>query len=63
VTGPLHLFAADSIAAAGGTALAIEMGADAAGIGLTIHRHDAVGDVAMAAEAFEERSLYLLKRR
>jgi dihydrolipoamide dehydrogenase len=47
-------------------ALAIEMGADAADIGLTIHPHPTLSEtVAMAAEAFEGTitDLYLPKRR
>ena len=47
-------------------ALAIEMGADAADIGLTIHPHPTVSEsVAMAAEAFEGTltDLYLPKKR
>ena len=47
-------------------ALAIEMGADAADIGLTIHPHPTLSEtIAMAAEAFEGTitDLYLPKRR
>jgi len=47
-------------------ALAIEMGADAADVGLTIHPHPTLSEtVAMAAEAFEGTltDLYLPKRR
>jgi len=47
-------------------ALAIEMGADAADIGLTVHPHPTLSEtVAMAAEAFEGTitDLYLPKRR
>ncbi len=47
-------------------ALAIEMGADAADIGLTIHPHPTLSEtIAMAAEAFEGTitDLYLTKRR
>ena len=47
-------------------ALAIEMGADAADIGLTIHSHPTLSEtIAMAAEAFEGTitDLYLPKRR
>ena len=50
----------------GEAALAIEMGADAADIGLTIHPHPTLSEtVAMAAEAFEGTitDLYLPKRR
>ena len=46
-------------------ALAIEMGADAADIGLTIHPHPTLSEtVAMAAEAFEGTitDLYLPRR-
>jgi dihydrolipoamide dehydrogenase len=46
--------------------LAIEMGADAADIGLTVHPHPTLSEtVAMAAEAFEGTitDLYLPKRR
>jgi dihydrolipoamide dehydrogenase len=46
-------------------AMAIEMGADAADIGLTIHPHPALSEtVAMAAEAFEGTitDLYLARR-
>jgi dihydrolipoamide dehydrogenase len=45
--------------------LAIEMGADAADIGLTIHPHPTLSEtVAMAAEAFDGTltDLYLPKR-
>jgi dihydrolipoamide dehydrogenase len=45
--------------------LAIEMGADAADVGLTIHAHPTLSEtVAMAAEAFEGTltDLYLPKR-
>jgi dihydrolipoamide dehydrogenase len=55
--------AGDLIAEAG---LAIEMGADAADIGLTIHPHPTLAEtVAMAAEAFEGTltELYLPKRK
>jgi dihydrolipoamide dehydrogenase len=47
-------------------ALAVEMGADAADVGLTIHPHPTLSEtVAMAAEAFEGTitDLYLPKRR
>jgi dihydrolipoamide dehydrogenase len=47
-------------------ALAIEMGADAADIGLTVHAHPTLSEtVAMAAEAFEGTltDLYLPKKR
>ena len=47
-------------------ALAIEMGADAADIGLTIHPHPTLSEtIGMAAEAFEGTitDLYLPKRR
>ncbi len=47
-------------------ALAIEMGADAADIGLTIHPHPTLSEtVALAAEAFEGTltDLYLPKRK
>jgi dihydrolipoamide dehydrogenase len=47
-------------------ALAIEMGADAADVGLTIHPHPTLSEtVAMAAEAFEGTltDLYLPKRK
>ncbi len=47
-------------------ALASEMGADAADIGLAIHPHPSLSEtVAMAAEAFEGTitDLYLSKRR
>ena len=47
-------------------ALAIETGADAANIGLTIHPHPTLSEtVAMAAEAFEGTltDLYLPKRK
>ena len=50
----------------GEAALAIEMGADAADVGLTIHPHPTLSEtVAMAAEAFEGTitDLYLPKRR
>jgi dihydrolipoamide dehydrogenase len=50
----------------GEVALAIEMGADAADIGLTIHPHPTLSEsVAMAAEAFEGTltDLYLPKRK
>jgi dihydrolipoamide dehydrogenase len=46
--------------------LAIEMGADAADIGLTIHAHPTLSEtVGMAAEAFEGTltDLYLPKRK
>ena len=46
--------------------LAIELGADAADIGLTIHAHPTLSEtVAMAAEAFEGTltDLYLPKRK
>jgi dihydrolipoamide dehydrogenase len=45
--------------------MAIEMGADAADIGLTIHPHPTLSEtVAMAAEAFEgtDTDLYLARR-
>ena len=45
--------------------MAIEMGADAADIGLTIHPHPALSEtVAMAAETFEGTitDLYLARR-
>jgi dihydrolipoamide dehydrogenase len=48
------------------TALAVEMGADAADIGLTVHPHPTLSEtVGMAAEAFEGTitDLYLPKRR
>ena len=48
------------------TALAIEMGCDAADIGLTIHPHPTLSEtVAMAAEAFEGTltDLYIPKKR
>ena len=60
ITGPS---AGDLIAE---TVLAIEMGADAADIGLTIHPHPTLSEtVAMAAEAFEGTitDLYLPRRR
>jgi len=60
ITGPS---AGDLIAEA---VLAIEMGADAADIGLTIHPHPTLSEtVAMAAEAFEGTitDLYLPRRR
>jgi dihydrolipoyl dehydrogenase len=47
-------------------ALAIEMGADAADIGLTVHPHPTLSEtIGMAAEAFEGTitDLYLPKRR
>ena len=47
------------------TALAIEMGADAADIGLTVHPHPTLSEtVGLAAEAFEGTitDLYLPKR-
>jgi dihydrolipoamide dehydrogenase len=47
-------------------ALAIEMGCDAADIGLTVHPHPTLSEtVAMAAEAFEGTltDLYLPKKR
>ena len=47
-------------------ALAIERGADAADIGLTIHLHPTLSEtIAMAAQAFEGTitDLYLPKRR
>jgi len=50
----------------GEVALAIEMGADAADIGLTIHPHPTLSEsVAMSAEAFEGTltDLYLPKRK
>ena len=50
----------------GEVALAIEMGADAHDIGLTIHAHPTLSEtVAMAAEAFEGTitDLYLPKRK
>ena len=48
------------------TALAIEMGADAADIGLTIHPHPTLSEtIGMAAEAFEGTitDLYMPKKR
>jgi dihydrolipoamide dehydrogenase len=60
IVGP---YAGELIAEA---ALAIEMGADAADIGLTIHPHPTLSEtIAMAAEAFEGTitDLYLPKRR
>jgi dihydrolipoamide dehydrogenase len=60
IVGP---FAGELISEA---ALAIEMGADAADIGLTIHPHPTLSEtIAMAAEAFEGTitDLYLPKRR
>ena len=50
----------------GEIALAIEMGADAADIGLTIHPHPTLSEsIAMSAEAFEGTltDLYIPKRR
>jgi dihydrolipoamide dehydrogenase len=47
-------------------ALAVELGADAADVGLTIHPHPTVSEsVAMAAEAFEGTltDLYMPKRK
>ena len=47
-------------------ALAIEMGADAADIGLTVHAHPTLSEtVAFAAEAFDGTltDLYLPKKR
>ena len=47
-------------------ALAVEFGADAADVGLTIHPHPTVSEsVAMAAEAFEGTltDLYMPKRK
>ena len=61
--GIVGLAAGELIAEA---ALAIEMGADAADIGLTIHPHPTLSEtVGMAAEAFEGTitDLYLPKRR
>jgi dihydrolipoamide dehydrogenase len=61
--GIVGLSAGDLIAEA---VLAIEMGADAADIGLTIHPHPTLSEtVAMAAEAFEGTitDLYLPRRR
>ena len=55
--------AGDLIAEAG---LAIELGADAADIGLTIHPHPTLSEtVAMAAEAFEGTitDLYMPKKK
>jgi dihydrolipoamide dehydrogenase len=49
-----------------GAALAIEMGADAADTGLTVHPHPTLSEtIGMAAEAFEGTitDLYLPKRR
>jgi dihydrolipoamide dehydrogenase len=48
------------------TALAVEMGADAADIGLTVHPHPTLSEtVGLAAEAFEGTitDLYMPKRR